>query len=79
MYQSGQVAYSPDLRTGVLRREVLGDFLLLGAHLRYSKPSWGEALRFSLDVRNLLDTPYVVGSQEPRAGREVLLGLGARY
>jgi outer membrane receptor protein involved in Fe transport len=57
----------------------LASHVLLDARIRYERPL-GSVMSVYLyvDGRNLLDTNYVSGSFEPRPGRQVVLGMGAR-
>ncbi len=77
---SGQEAYYVDALTGDWVAERLGGFALVDAHLRYLVTALAPVeVYLYADAFNLLDTSYVVGSFEPRPGREVIVGLGGRY
>lgn len=78
-YSSGQRGYFVD-PTGTLIEDRLPGFFLANVHLRQALGfgAHGELYAYA-HAFNLFDTNYVIGSFEPRPGREVILGLGGRY
>jgi outer membrane receptor protein involved in Fe transport len=77
-YNSGQEATYVD-PTSTLIREELPAFVLLEAHLRFDLPLGERAgVYLFADGFNLLNQSYFVGSFEPRAGAELLFGIGGR-
>ncbi len=75
---SAQESNYVDGTSGQWRREHLPGSLLLDGHLRWEldPAPWFQAAVF-VHGRNLLDTTYVTGSFEPRAGRELQVGVSA--
>ena len=79
IFNSGQQSYYVDPAIGDWVEDKLSAYSLLNAHLRY-EPVLGplSGLYLFADGTNLLNINYCNGSFEPRAGREVILGIGAR-
>ncbi len=78
IYNSTQYAYYADVDT--LTREKMDGYFLLNASVRYDLKIKGQDAGLYLFVtgHNLLDSNYCVGSLEPRAGREIMFGLGGK-
>jgi outer membrane cobalamin receptor len=79
LYGSGQRSTYFDSLAGAWQEDRLPGCVIVNGRLRYELPV-GTAVRLSLllDGRNLFDAGYVVGSFEPRPGREIMFGLGIR-
>lgn len=79
IFSSGQEAYYVDSASGEWVEDKLSSFALLNAHLRYERTigDFSKAYLY-IDGFNLLDADYCIGSFEPRAGREIIIGIGSR-
>ena len=63
-----------------LTREKMDGYFLLNASVRYDLKIKDQdaGLYLFVNGHNLLDSNYCVGSLEPRAGREIMFGLGGK-
>jgi outer membrane cobalamin receptor len=79
IFNSGQQSYYADPAVGDWVEDSLSPYTVLNAHIRY-EPTFEplDGLYLFADGTNLLDVDYCNGSFEPRAGREIILGIGAR-
>jgi outer membrane cobalamin receptor len=78
VFNSGQHAYYVDAVSGNWKEDALPPFTLMNGHLCYEHKVRSAVLYVTVDGLNLLDIDYSVGSFEPRAGREVMIGIGSR-
>ena len=78
IYNSTQHAYWTDVAT--LVRDELDGYFLLNANIRYDLTlnNKNAGIYLFASGHNLLDANYCVGSLEPRAGREVMFGIGGK-
>jgi outer membrane cobalamin receptor len=80
IYNSGQESYSFDSdKKKWVAKESLPSYVLVNGHIRYEQAGSDLIkLYLFLDVFNLFDVNYYVGSFDPRPGRELIIGLGGR-
>lgn len=78
IYNATQYAYYTDI--DMLIRDKLDGYFLLNANIRYDLTlrQKNAGLYLFANGHNLLDANYCVGSLEPRAGREVVFGIGGK-
>lgn len=77
---SGQRGDYVDSATGKWVTTYLSPYALLNAHLRFEpKLTSLKGGYVFADGFNLADSNYAVGSFEPRAGRDVIIGIGTRF
>ena len=79
VFNSGERAYYVDPASGDWVEDALSPYTVMNAHLRYERSAGPlSGLYVFADGTNLFDVDYCNGSFEPRAGREIILGIGAR-